>query len=81
MQETRGSGKGCGDTFFEDDDTQQKNSCRRATVNTTQLPKPARGSGLDREHRLLSGVPPVCELGVFSCVVGCIRRESVCSGD
>ena len=46
-------------------------------MTKTQLLEHSRGSELDHEHRLLSGTPRVCELGVFSCVVGCIRRESV----
>ena len=50
------------------------------TMTKRQLLEHSRGSGLDHEHRLLSGVPLVCELGAFSCVVGCIRRESVCCG-
>ena len=50
------------------------------TMTKTQLLEHSRGSGLDDEHRLLSGVPRVCELGVFSCVDGCISRESMCCG-
>ena len=80
MQETRESGRGCGDVFFEACAIQQSHGCRQATMTKTQLLEHSLGCGLDHEHRLLSGVPPVCELGVFSCVIGCIRRESVCCG-
>ena len=81
MQDTTGSGRGCGDTFFDEVATQYSNGCRQTTMTKTQLVEHSRGSGLDHKHRLLSGVPRVCELGVFSCVVGCIRRELVvCCG-
>ena len=65
--------------IFDEGATRQSNGCRQTTTTETQILEDSRGSGLDLEHRL-SGVPRVCELGVFSCVVGCIRRESVCYG-
>ena len=49
-------------------------------TKTQLLLEYSRGIELDHEHRLLSGVPRVCELGLFSFVVGCIRRESVSCG-
>ena len=80
MQETRGSGRGCGNIFFDGGATQYSNDCRQTTMTKTQLLEHSRGSGLDHEHRLLSGVPGACELGVFGGVVGCICRESLCCG-
>ena len=80
MQETGGSGRGCGGIIFREGATQYSNGCRQTTMTKNQLLNHSRGSGLDHEHGLLSGMPRVCELGVFSRVVGCILlRYGACS--
>ena len=79
-KEPREPGRGCGDHFSDKGATQYSNGCRRIPMTKTQLLEHSRGSGLDHEHRLLSGVHRVCELCVFTCLVGRIRRESACCG-
>ena len=66
--------------ILDEGTTQQSNGCRQTTMTKKHLLEHSPGSGLDHKHRLVSGVPRGCELGVLSFVDGCIRRESVCSG-